>query len=268
VAGDDLQSARELFRAGRPAAALEPLSAAMRADPSSTSARIFLFQLLAVLGEWDRAENQLRVVADLDPKLAYFKKIYVPAIAAERSREAILTRGEGQPTILGDPPPWMALIAKGIELYAKGHSTEAAGLLLRARQDSGEQAAIVNEQPCSSIADADVRFGSMLEVIIESEYYWVPLTRVKEILVEAPAHIRDTLWLPAQFIWVNGGQALGLLPVRYPGIDPASDAELQLGHRTDWTEISQTALVGAGQRVLAVGSGDLSLLELRSLRLN
>jgi type VI secretion system protein ImpE len=196
------------------------------------------------------------------------KKIYIPAIEAERTREAILVRGEGEPTILGDPPPWMALIAKGIELYAKGHSSEAATLLVRARRDSEESPATVNEKPCSSIADADVRFGGMLEALIESKYYWVPLTRLKEIRMEVPKTIRDTLWLPAQFVWTNGGQALGLLPVRYPGIDPSSEAELQLGHRTDWTEISENAVVGAGQRVLSVDDSDLSLLELRIVRFN
>ena len=51
--------ARELLRAGEPAQALAALQDLVRGDPSNAEKRVFLFQLLSVLGQWERAARQL-----------------------------------------------------------------------------------------------------------------------------------------------------------------------------------------------------------------
>ena len=58
-----------LVAAGRPREALAALQGQVRSHPSDPKLRVFLFQLLSVLGQWDRAHTQLNVVAELD-KLA------------------------------------------------------------------------------------------------------------------------------------------------------------------------------------------------------
>ena len=45
---------------------LASLQDQVRKDPSNAKLRVFLFQLLALLGQWDRAMNQLNVAGDLD----------------------------------------------------------------------------------------------------------------------------------------------------------------------------------------------------------
>ena len=47
--------------------ALPQLQEAVRANPGDAKLRIFLFQLLSVLGQWERALNQLNVSAEIDP---------------------------------------------------------------------------------------------------------------------------------------------------------------------------------------------------------
>ena len=49
------------------ARALAELQNEVRREPAQPKHRIFLFQLLSVLGQWDRALTQLNVVRDLDP---------------------------------------------------------------------------------------------------------------------------------------------------------------------------------------------------------
>ncbi|MBS1173150.1 MAG: impE, partial [Proteobacteria bacterium] len=56
-------SAEDHLRAGDPAAALKLLQDQVRARPGDAKLRVFLFQLLCVLGQWERALNQLDTAA-------------------------------------------------------------------------------------------------------------------------------------------------------------------------------------------------------------
>ncbi|HEY1392552.1 MAG TPA: tetratricopeptide repeat protein, partial [Methylibium sp.] len=49
----------ELIAQGHPREALAELQAQVRARPGEVKLRILLFQLLAVLGQWQRAAQQL-----------------------------------------------------------------------------------------------------------------------------------------------------------------------------------------------------------------
>ena len=58
--------AEEYFRDGNLQGALEDLQKQIRSQPENGRYRIFLFQLLAVLGQWGRALSQLNVLDRLD----------------------------------------------------------------------------------------------------------------------------------------------------------------------------------------------------------
>jgi type VI secretion system protein ImpE len=58
-----LEIAERSVREGDLAGALMALQDQVRKNPSTSDLRVFLFQLLAVLGEWDRALTQLNVAA-------------------------------------------------------------------------------------------------------------------------------------------------------------------------------------------------------------
>ena len=74
------------------------------------------------------------------------------------------------------------------------------------------------------IADADPRLGPMLEAMVDGKYYWVPFHRLRTLEIEPPADLRDKVWMPAHFVWANGGEAFGFMPTRYPGSQAADDA--------------------------------------------
>jgi protein involved in temperature-dependent protein secretion len=60
-------SAAELaLKDGDVTRALKLLTEQVRAKPQDAKLRVFMFQLLCVLGQWDRALNQLNVSLELD----------------------------------------------------------------------------------------------------------------------------------------------------------------------------------------------------------
>jgi type VI secretion system protein ImpE len=61
-----IEAAEFSLKNGDPAAALAQLQEQIKAQPANAKLRIFLFQLLCVLGQWERALNQLKVASGLD----------------------------------------------------------------------------------------------------------------------------------------------------------------------------------------------------------
>ena len=61
-----IMQTEELVRAGQLEEALSCLEDTIRENPAEAKYRVFLFQLLCVLGDWKRALTQLNVAAELD----------------------------------------------------------------------------------------------------------------------------------------------------------------------------------------------------------
>jgi len=104
-------------------------------------------------------------------------------------------------------------------------------------------------------------------VILEGRYYWIPFCRIRQVFIEPVSDLRDLVWAPAQFVWENGGQASGHIPVRYAGTERSEDGNLKLARKTDWLN-KLGVNIGLGQRILATDAGEYPLLEVRSLELN
>ena len=61
--------------------ALAALTEQVRKNPAKVELRIFLFQLLSVLGQWDRAMTQLNVAAEMDSDATLMAMVYRDQIA-------------------------------------------------------------------------------------------------------------------------------------------------------------------------------------------
>jgi type VI secretion system protein ImpE len=256
--------ARETLRSGDPVAALSQLKEEVRKAPRDPRLRTFLFQLFCIGGDWDRALTQLTVASELDPLALPMAQTYRATILCERLRERVFA-GARTPTVFGDPEPWMSLLIEANRRLAAGADTDAAGL----RDDAFEQAPAVagsiDGRPFAWVADADQRLGPMLEAIVDGKYWWVPFHRLRSMVIEAPADLRDQVWMPANFTWANGGQSVGFVPTRYPGSESA-EADLALARRTEWREQGDWSL-GLGQRMFATDAEEVSLMDLRRLEI-
>ncbi|HCK80355.1 MAG TPA: virulence protein SciE type, partial [Candidatus Competibacteraceae bacterium] len=78
--------AEQSLREGRLQDALAELQAQVRKEPANPKYRIFLFQLLAVQGQWERALNQLNVVGEMDAASLPMVQTYREAIRCELLR--------------------------------------------------------------------------------------------------------------------------------------------------------------------------------------
>lgn len=99
-----LQTAEQSLRNGDPALALQQLQEQVRANPGDAKLRIFLFQLLAVLGQWERALTQLEVASNLDVSALAMTQMYREAIRCEVLRVQVFA-GRKSPLIFGQPEP-------------------------------------------------------------------------------------------------------------------------------------------------------------------
>lgn len=238
----------------------------VRREPANPKHRIFLFQLLAILGQWERALNQLNVLGEMDSSSLPMVQTYREALRCELLRAEVFA-GRRSPLIFGDPPPWIALLLEALRLSAEGHFQQAATIREQAFADAPTTSGVIDGQAFSWIADADPRLGPMLEAVINGRYFWVPFQNVAAIKLEAPADLRDLVWTPAYFTWVNGGETVGLIPTRYPDSQTSNDPALQLSHKTAWLEPDEGFYFGLGQRLWVSDAGDHALLDARLLRL-
>ena len=258
-------SAERSLRDGDPGAALKQLQEQVRARPADTKLRIFLFQLLAVLGQWERAGNQLDVAAGLDPSALAMKQTYHEAILCELLRAQVFA-GKKSPLVLGQPEPWLGLLIESVLQSGRGEEDAAARLRAEAFEQAPESAGTLDGNVFAWIADADSRLGPVLEAIINGRYYWVPFARLKRIVVEPPADLRDYVWMPVHLDLENGGETVALIPTRYPGSQSDEDPQVVLGRTTRWIEVRPEVFHGRGQRILATDTGEHALMDVREIK--
>ncbi|SFG09411.1 type VI secretion system protein ImpE [Duganella sp. CF458] len=262
----DIEGAEQSLRNGDPAAALQLLQESVRLYPGDAKLRIFLFQLLLVLGQWDRALTQLGVAAELDASALAMAQVYGDAIRCEAQRSRVFD-GSTSPMVFGQPEEWLALLIESSLQAGRGQLQQAAQLREMAFERAPVSGGTIDGQSFSWIADADPRLGPVLEAVINGKYYWLPFSHLKEIAFEAPEDLRDVVWTPAQFAFTNGGEAAGLIPTRYPGSESCGDGALLLGRRTEWLETAPGMYRGLGQRMLATDAGELPLMDIRCIRI-
>lgn len=273
-------SAPQLDLKGRPLReTLAQLQQQVRQQPGDAKLRVFLFQLLAALGQWERALTQLGVTGEMDVAAMAMVHTYREAVKCEALRAEVFA-GRRTPVVFGEPENWAALLMEALRLSAAGEHAKAAELratafeqapatpgrvITRAMEPEGDDPP--KGEPFEWIADADSRMGPMLEAIVLGRYLWIPFQRLQRVQFEPVEDLRDLVWIPAHLTWANGGEQVALLPVRYSGTEASEDDALLLARKTDWAEVAPGTHSGLGQRLLATDQADYGLLELRSLEL-
>ncbi len=258
--------AEESLRDGRVKDALTELQDQVRKDPGNSGYRVFLFQLLCVLGDWDRARDQLKVLADLDAGSLALVHVYGAAVSCEELRRDVFA-GTRTPLVLGEPLPWLALLFQALATTGPDAAVRAKTIRAEAFEQAVAVPGAVDGKEFEWIADADPRVGPVCEAIIDGRYYWVPFERIQAVTIEAPSALRDKVWAPATLTLANGGQTAALLPARYPGSEASGDGLIQLARKTEWDEVAPETFYGRGQRMLATDTEEYSLLNVRRIDL-
>ncbi len=257
-------TARESLQTGNVHQALDLLKVEVRRAPRDAKLRTFLFQLFCITGEWDRALTQLALAGELDPTTDPMVKTYEVLIRCEVLRAKVF-RGERTPTVLGEPGPWLPLLIEATRLLGTGEPARAARLRDAAFDAAPPSPATIDGTDAEWVADADPRLGPATEAVVDGRYVWIPFHRIASITIEPPADLRDQVWMPVRFTWMNEGTAVGFIPTRYPGTTASADPSLLLARRTEWLEQDDWS-IPTGQRMLVTDEADIALMDLRQLR--
>lgn len=256
--------AQELVKACRPKEALGALEQQIRKAPADAKLRMFLFQLCAVLGDWERAMNQLNVATEMDPQYLLDAHLYRGALQAEVFRAGVFA-GTHAPLIFGEPAGWVGHMVQANDLQAKGQHAAAVAMRTQALDVAPVVSGSIDGKPFAWLMDADARLGPMFEAVINGKYYWVPMMQVASIKIDPPAELRDVVWSMVHFQWINGGEVAGLMPTRYPGSE-TSDSRHMMSRQTDWTELTPDLQRGLGQRLFATDEGDVAQMEMKQIK--
>lgn len=257
----------ELLKSSDVDGALKALQGKVRADPSNAALRIFLFQLLCVLGDWKRAVTQLKLSAELDALAIPMAQTYREAIICEVFREKVFA-GEKAPLIFGEPQQWIADLIEALKALAAGNPGAAAALREKAFAAAPATPGTADGKRFEWIADADMRLGPVLEIIVNGRYFWMPFNAIEVLKIDPPVDLRDAVWTAATLKLANGGECVGLIPTRYPGSAADPDGAVRLSRATHWVDAGVETFIGTGQRLLTTDAGDLPLMDLRSIDLD
>ncbi|MCU0970611.1 MAG: virulence protein SciE type [Gammaproteobacteria bacterium] len=255
------------LRVGKLQESLTQLQDEVRRHPADPKQRIFLFQLLSVMGQWDRAMTQLGVLSEMDDSALAMVQTYREVLQCESLRREVF-EGRRTPVVIGEPAQWVALLIEALRLGGEGRATESQAMRSHAFELAPATSGAVDGQRFEWIADSDPRLGPVLELVVNGRYSWVPFSRIRRLALEEPSDLRDLVWLPAHVTWTNGGEAVAFVPVRYPGSEKSSDEAIALARKTEWADQGGDLYFGLGQRMLVSDAGEYPVLAIRQIELD
>lgn len=256
----------ELVQQGRPHEALPALKEEIRNDSANPKPRLFYFQLLAVLGDWERASQQLQTLASLDIAHLPLAHEYTALMQGEAFRAEVFA-GARTPLLFGEPAPWIGILLQSLKLLSGGKTEQAVKLQAEALASAPAQGGSIDGQPLAWLCDADSRLGPVIEAYIDGKYYWIPCSNIASIKIEKPTDLRDLIWLSAKFTWTTGVTALGYIPARYPGSESSEDGHVCLSRTTVWRELGANYNIGTGVRILTTDQNDYPITMTREILL-
>lgn len=258
--------AKDLLESNQLSAAVAELTQDVKAHPTDTHLRTFLFELLCFQGEYQRAANQLDVIGLKNEKAGVGIEVYRSLLRAEVTRRRVF-EGEAGPTFLLDPPQHVRYQLDGIACLRQGRAGDAKELFAKAASLRPRCVGLVNGQAFSSLRDSDDRVSAVLEVCVRDTYAWIPFEQVRTLKVDPPKQLRDLLWAPVSIEIDNGQGGEAFVPVLYAGSEKDDNEQVRLGRLTEWINLGEGIAGGVGQRTFVIDDGERSLLEIRDLEI-
>jgi type VI secretion system protein ImpE len=259
-----MATGKELFDAGNLLAAIEAATAEVKANPTDSKRRTFLFDLLCFAGEWDRAEKQIDVIGQQSVEAALAVTVYRANILAERERTKLFRDGIA-PHFLTEPPAYVDLHVEAIQKMRAGDAAGARALLDKAEEDRPAIPGSWNGAPFSDFRDYNDFTAAALELIVKDKYTWFAFEHIQAIEIDPPRSARDLIWTPARIQALDGTTGEVFIPALYFGSSAHADDRVRLGRMTDWKAVSEDLSEGLGQRLFLVDEEEQSVLDTRRI---
>lgn len=242
----------------------------IRVEPGNMAHRRLRFDLLCLLGRWEKALVQLQTCARMDKAATPEAYVYRDLVQGERFRAEVFA-GRRTPVLPETAPQWLRLQVDALRLQGEGDLSAADAIREKALEQVGDVAGSFENGPEAGtpsgafkwISDSDTRLGPALEAFLQGQYRWIPFADVTRIRLTGPVNPRDFLWLPAQ-VEIGSQTHSGFLPGRYPGSESGPDP-IRLGRETRWEDSGRTCVQGLGQKVWITDLGDIPMFDLREM---
>src|ERR1044072_1687812 len=257
-----MTTAKELLDAGQLQAAIDELTDRVKASPTDTQQRIFLFELLLFSGDWDRTERQIDVIGHQSMEAGLGVQVYRDNIKAERDRSRLLSDGL-RPHFITDAPAYVDLHMDAINRLREGNLSEARETLARAEEERAAVKGAINGQEFSDFRDYNDLVGPVLELIVKDQYTWLPFEQIKRIEITKPKALRHLSWVPARNETNDGTNGDVYIPSLYEGSSTHSNDQVKLGRMTDWMNVGEGLYLASGLRLFLVDGEDKGVIEAR-----
>jgi type VI secretion system protein ImpE len=261
----DQQTAGALFRAGKLADAVAAANAAVRKAPADLAPRVLLAELLLFAGNLERADVILDAGSSVDPQAAVVIAEFRQLVRAEMARRQ--QRRDGRlPEFLGEPTATLATILQATIALRAGDAAEAAALAQKAEALRPRVTGSIDGKAFNDFRDADDLQAGYFEVLTTTgKYFWIPTERIESINFDKPKRARDLYWRRVNMSVRSGPDGVAYMPALYGDDDPGLADALRLGQATDWIEVSEALVRGAGQRMFLAGDDTISMMDLTEM---
>ena len=258
---------KELIRSGKLSEARTQLIEEVKTSPADPGRRTLLFQVQALLGEWDKAERQLDVIAAQGPGSEAGVQTYKNLVNAEKERIEVFRNGR-RPSFLPETPSYLEMYEAARQNLAEKKIDEAAKLFSQIDAQEPAISGTVNGKSFTGLKDTDTYLSHFLEAIAHERYVWIPFHSIRELTLTPPKTLFDLIWASAVITTWEGLTLNCFLPVIYAGSFLNEDDRIKLGRMTDWTSLGGAFEKGLGQHVFQIGEEEIALLEIKEMIMN
>lgn len=259
-----MNEAKTQLDAGNLEAAMEAALNIVKANPTDSKARTFLFELACFTGNWDRADKQLDVIGHQDVNAMIGSYIYRQNIQAERNRLKYFSESL-KPEFMMSPPPYVTGLLAANNRLREGNLAEARDLLDKVEDERPAFACKINGEDVEDFRDYNDLTSCIFEVIVKETYIWLPIEQVEKIEFMPPKTLRDLFWIQVKVETTNGTNGEMFIPALYANSWKSDNDQVRLGRMTDWRDAGEEIFTGEGLRLFWADGKDRPILELNEI---
>jgi type VI secretion system protein ImpE len=258
-------SAKELLEAGQLRDAIKAMTDEVKRNPTDVQRRGLLAELLCVGGSLERADAQLEVIVQQDPKAAVSVALLRQLIRAATARHDFYASGR-LPEFLDQPPAHVQRCVEASIHIREKRLAEAMRLLAEAEEQRPRATGTCNGRPFDDLRDLDDLTAGVFEVLTSTgKYYWIPVERVRSIEFRAPERPRDLIWRRAAMSVASGPDGEVFLPGTYCPDGGEADERALLGRITEWRGGDGAPMRGVGQVCFLVGEESVPIMQMETV---
>ena len=228
--------------------------------PDDPSARLLLFELLTVAGQFPEARDQLRAIKMDDPDWRDTRRRFGRLLQAASRRDQ-----SKRPAVASPVPAHLRQRWRATRAIRSGEVVEAIRHIDRADARSPIVEGFIDGREFEGLRDADDRHGSVLEVFVEDTYCWFPFEQIRKLTLLPVVGLLDAIYRPARLTLNDQIEQAVLVPLVYP-LSHEVDGSFALGHDTDWPDVGGP-VCGIGAKIWLLGEEEGKLGEYRQLEI-